>query len=347
MPPFPGEVVKVFNPKKSSFLQHHGELIPLIAKRDGKAVGRIAVVVNKSHNKFYNDKIGFFGFFDFINDFEVAKALYDAAREELIKRGFTAIRGPYNPSINDECGLLIEGFDSIPYIMMPHNPEYYVGIYEKLGLDRKCRMHAFFLDSKPDLSERLQKIALRAKTRIGIEIRNINMDDISGDLAHIVEIYNATLKRNWGFVPVTLEDLEFSAQDLKKVVKPYMVMIAEKNGRPVGFSMAIPNLNEFLHKAKSKSTLLFVLKFLWLFKTRHPKYARLAALGVHPDFQNKGLGVLFYYESLMRGRQAKYLGGELSWCQDTNSEIIHGITAMGAKIYKNYGIYEAPLTQAN
>jgi hypothetical protein len=143
-------------------------------------------------------------------------------------------------------------------------------------------------------------------------------------------------------VPITLEDLQFAAKDLKAIVDPELIMIAEKNGVPAGFSMVVPNVNEFMQRARKSGTLMRILKFVWYLKTSKPKKARLAVLGVRAEFRNSGVATLFYYETLVRGKQ-KYTGGELSWVEETNKDMINAITVMGGRKYKSYRIYEAPL----
>ena len=168
------------------------------------------------------------------------------------------------------------------------------------------------------------------------------LKNLEQELATVHRLYNQTLDRNWGFVPITLEDLEFAAADLKSILRPEMAMIAEKDGEPVGFSLAFPNINEFMWRARSSKGLMRILKFLWLLKTSNPKEARLAILGVHPDYRNKGIAPVFYYESLTRASHV-YDGGEMSWVEESNEEMSKAIRLLGAKRYKTYRIYEKPL----
>ncbi len=313
-----------------------------MAFRDGKPVGRIAAVVNNAHNEYYHDKMGFFGFFDSVDDPEVATKLFDTAKAELKRRGLDTIRGPYNPTVNDECGLLVEGFDSSPMVMMPYNPAYYLGLYDRLGLTRARDLYAFYISAATEAPKRILKIAERVQRTTGLTIRPLNLKKLNDEIVIIHKLYNETLDRNWGFVPVSLEDLQFAAADLKAILDPEMVMIAEKNGRPVGFSMVIPNVNEIMWRVKGSSTLMRILKFLWFLKTQGPKEARLAVLGVTPEFRGKGVAALFYAETLLKGKK-KFIGGELSWVEETNDEIMKGITVMGGQRYKTYRIFEAAL----
>ncbi len=344
VPPFPGSIVKLIN-SKSPFCRH-GEVVCFIAFRNGKAVGRIAAIENRSHNAYYSDKVGFFGFFDFIDDGEVVTALYRAACEELKARGLSSIRGPYNPSINDECGLLLEGFEACPMVLMPYNPAYYLAQYEKVGLLPARDLYAFYMSASQEAPGRILKIVDRVKRSTGLTVRPLSLKNLQRDLAIIHTLYNETLNRNWGFVPLSLEELQEAAKELKVIVDPELVMIAEKDGVPAGFSLVIPNINEFLWRGRKSPVWLRVLKFLWWLKTSRPKEARLSVLGVRAEFRNKGIGALFYAETLIKGRQ-KFIGGELSWVEANNQEIISGITVMGAKRYKTYRIYETPLSKGN
>lgn len=345
VPPFPGSVVKLVSPK-GPFGSTHGDVVCYIAYRDGKPVGRIAAIENRAHNKHYQDKVGFFGFFDFINDIEVARALVAAAKTELERRGLTSMRGPVAPTMNDECGLLVEGFESSPMVMMAYNPPYYLDIYDQLGLQGVRDLDAFYISGSAVAPERMIKITERVKRSLGLTLRPINLKNLDHDLKIIQELYNETLDRNWGFVPITFEDMKASAKDLVAIIDPELVVIAEKDGQAVAFSMVIPNINEFLWRAKGSPTWLRVLKFVWWLKTSRPKEARLAVLGVKKEFRNKGIGPLFYVEALVKGG-AKFVGGELSWIEANNRDLIAGIEVIGAKRYKGYRVYEKPLGGAS
>jgi len=322
----------------------HGELIALIAFKDGKPAGRIAAIINRSHNEYSKDKVGFFGFFDSADDKDVASTLFEAAKEELLKRGLTSMRGPYNPTINDDCGLLVEGFETAPFVMMPYNPAYYMKLYDDAGLKRARDLYAFYMSAENQAPKRVERIVKRVKRNTGVTLRSVELKKLTEELMVIKDLYNATLCRNWGHVPITGPDLEHASEDLKAIVAPDMCLIAEKDGKAVGFSLTIPNINEFLFRTKKSGTIGRILKFIWLLKTKHPKEARLAAMGVHPDFRNTGIAALFYYETLIRGKQ-KYIGGEMSWVDETNTEMIKSIQVMGGKKYKTYRLFEKELVQ--
>jgi GNAT superfamily N-acetyltransferase len=342
VPPFPGTVVKLID-EKSPFRTLHGDIHCYIALRDGKVVGRIAAIVNRSHNKYYNDKVGFFGFFDFIDDQEVAETLLDTAVAKLREQGLEVARGPYNPSVNDECGLLVDGFESSPFVMMIYNPPYYVSMYEKLGLTRARDLHAFYLSAAGQSPELIERIVRRTKRNSGLTLRPINLKRLDIELPILQKLYNCTLNRNWGYVPITYEDLQCTAKDLKDIADPNMILIAEKNGQAVGFSLCLPNINEFLMRSRKLKGIFRFLKVAWLIKTQKTKEVRMVILGVDPEYRNSGIAALFYHEALSRGRN-NILGGELSWVEESNKEIIHAITVMGGKQYKNYRIFEKSTT---
>lgn len=338
VPPFPGSVIKLVSPKGP--FSRHGDVVCFVAYEGSRPVGRIAAVENRSHNAYHKDRVGFFGFFDFPDRVEVARILLDTAKAEIARRGLNCVRGPYNPSVNDEMGLLVEGFEASPMVLMPYNPSYYLTIYETLGLKATRDFHAFYISGNQEAPERILKITERVKKSTGLTLRPLSLKNLDRDLRIIHELYNSTLDRNWGFVPLELEDLQEAAKELKVIVDPELVMIAEKDGKPAGFSLVIPNINEFMWRVKSSPNWLRVLRFVWLLKTRRPKEARLTVLGVKPEFRNKGLGALFYAETLIKGG-AKFVGGELSWVEANNTEMISGLSVMGAKQYKSYRIYEA------
>jgi len=314
----------------------------MVAHKNGKPVGRIAAIENRAHNQYYKDKVGFFGFFDVVNDNEVASALIQVVEAELKSRGLTSLRGPYNPTVNDECGLLVEGFDSPPMIMMTYNPSYYLKLYDDLGLKRVRDLYAYYISNEVPISEKLTRVAERLNKNGKVIIRHIQLSKFKEELKIIHELYNATLNRNWGYVPLALEDLEFAANDLKAFVEPEYVLIAEKDGEPVGFSMLLPNINELMWKVKNSSTLGKMIKFLWYLKVNPPKQGRLAVLGVKPEFQASGIAAVFYLEAILRGGK-RFKGAECSWVEESNTPMMRSLEVLGAKKYKSYRVFEKPL----
>lgn len=337
VPPVPGSITKILHPK--SHFRATGDMRAFIAWRDGKPVGRIAGIINKRYNDYHGDKTGFFGLFDFEDDFETAQTLLDAAVGWLELQGCDKYRGPVNTPMGDEIGLLTEGFDSPPFVLMPYNPPSYIAMYEKLGLKAVKNLGAYYISSSEQTPERIGRVVERIKKSTGISLRSLNMKTLKSELKIIQDLYNETLDRNYGFIPLSEDDLDLLASELKHIVNPELVMIAEKGGVPIGFSLVFPNINQFMRELRSAPRWLRLIKLFWKLKTQSPKEARLAVLGVRKEFRNMGLGALFYSETLARGKQT-YVGGELSWVEEDNKEIIRGIGLMGGKLYKTYRVYE-------
>ena len=340
LPPFPGSVSRIR--KERHPFHGHGKIYPFIAMRNGKPIGRIAGIVNETHNKYHADATGFFGFFDFVDGSDVAARLFETAEQAVARHGKQSMRGPYNPTQNDECGLLVEGFDRHPFVLMPYNPEYYVNVYDGLGLEKARDLFAFYIEDDATTVQRTERIVERVKRKTRIKIRGVDLSRLSRELEIIERLFNTTLVEEWSFMPTTRRDLQFAARDLKAILDPDMVLIAEREGEPVGFSLTIPNVNEFMVKAKRSRGLWRLLRLVWYLKTRRPTEARLAVLGVLPEFRNKGIAPVFYFESLRRGKQ-NYVGGEISWVQDINTEINKTAAAMGVERYKTYRIFERPI----
>ena len=337
VPPFAGSVVDVLD--KSHPFHSRGDILPFIAWQNEKPIGRIAVIRNHAHNEYHNDKTGFFGFLDSIDDNEVFNQLVDVALNQAGEWGLECIRGPYNPSSNDECGLLVDGFDTPPFVLMPYNPSYYLNRYEQAGLVKVKDLFSYHLSEAEKGLDRTKKIVERFAKQANITVRSANLKNLDEEVRILHYLYNETLGEQWGFVPVSIEDLQHSVKDLKQVLDPEMVLIAEKDGEPIGISVTIPNINEFMLRAKKSKGLLRTLKFIWYLKTRRPAEARLAILGVLPDHRRKGVAPTFYFESLRRGKE-KYVGGEIGWVLDNNDEVNKAAGLMGAKQYKTYRIFE-------
>ncbi|PWU09724.1 MAG: hypothetical protein C5B47_03025 [Verrucomicrobia bacterium] len=343
IPPAPGAVVK-FLKKDSSFQKLHGEIRSFIAHRNGVPAGRIAGIVNRSHNNYYGDKVGFFGFFACEENLETSRALFAEVEKFLKEKGLTHIRGPYNPSVNEECGLLVDSFQCAPFIGMPWNPSY----YEKLVLDNGFqvvrRLYAYLLSTSVPMPKRVERVTQRIARRGSWTIRPMNLSKLKEEIAIIHRLYNETLNRNWGFVPIALEDLETATQELKLIADPQIINFVEKDGEPVGFAVCFPNINDLLAKTKkTPAGILRSLHLLGLIKTQRPKHSRLAILGVAPAYRDRGINAWLFYEQLMRAKKGGYESTELSWIEENNQEIIRGIELMGGKKYRTYHLYEKML----
>lgn len=313
-----------------------------MALKDGKPAGRLCALESRTHNRHYGDKTGFFVLFDSIEDEEVTSKLLDSAFEVMKRRGLETLRGPWDPSWTVDCGLLVEGFEATPFVMMPYNPPYQIQLLEKAGFQPVKDLLAFYILAAEHAPERIEKVVARIKQTTGLIIRSLRVKDLDKELRIIEKIFNLSWNKQWGYVPLSYEDLAFVADDLKATLNPDLVLFAEKDGVAVGFSIAIPNTNEFLWRARNSREWLRIFRFIWNLKTSHPKEARLFLLGVEPEYRNTGIGTLFYYESFIRGSR-EYIGGEMSFVMEENHVLIKSLLAMGGKKYKTYRVYETPI----
>jgi GNAT superfamily N-acetyltransferase len=319
---------------------HDHALISLfVAQRDGETVGRIGACLNEQHNVFHGERAGFFGFFESVNDSDVAAGLFSAAKQWLRGQGVEIVRGPCNWSTNESCGLLIHGFETPPVIMMPYNPPYYADLLEHCGFDKAKDLLAYYLSTSISVPPRIARIAARAKERGGITIRSLDATQMPRELETMQRIYNAAWRDNWGFVPMTTREFRHLEKEVRSIMDPNLFLIAEKGGTAVGFSITLPNANEVLIHLNGRLFPFGFLKALWY--GRKIRQARLLVLGVDPEFRRKGIEALLIFESLIRGKAAKFTGGELSWILEDNRLIIRDIEAMGAEHHKTYRIYES------
>jgi hypothetical protein len=342
VPPLLIDLKSRFNPKYPFY--EHGEVESYIARdpQTGEILGRVCAVVNGLHNKFHEDKVGFFGFFDCVNDPDVARALLDHAGAFLKSRGLDTIRGPMNFSVNDEIGMLIEGFDTPPVIMMTHNPPYYNTLMEQCGMVKAKDVVAYQM-FQGQLSERVIRVAEALEKRLPLHIRPFNKHDFWGEVDRILSIYNAAWEKNWGFVPMTDKELKLMAQTLKLVYDPNLVYFAETaEGKPVGFSLALPDVHVLFKQIKNGR--LFptgIFKLLFGLKKIHR--ARVLLMGVHPDYRFRGIDTVFYYRTYKAGTEAGYNWAEFSWVLEDNEPMNAAALSMGSTPYKKWRIWERPL----
>jgi GNAT superfamily N-acetyltransferase len=339
VPPLIMDRKKLLDKKHNPFFRH-AEMDLFLASRHGELVGRIGGICNEKHNQFHKDKMGFFGFFESINDSEVAKVLFDTVISWLKGRGKDGMYGPMNPSTNDEVGLLIKGFETPPFIMMPHNLPYYQGLYESYGLKKSKDLYAWYIDAvKQEVPERMVRIARETTSRNKITLRNLKKKNLKQELRLIREIFNDAWSNNWGFIPLTDEELEHAANDLKQIADEQFLLLAEKEGKPIGFSITLPNINEIL--IKNRNGRLFPTGLIrMLTGLKKIKTLRLPLLGIIKEYQHIGLGSIFYMESLNRAKKIGVKAGELSWILEDNIPMNKAIQNLGAEIYKTYRVYE-------
>ncbi len=341
VPPLLMDRKKLLDKKKNPFYQH-AEADFFLAEKDGKLVGRIAAIKNDLHNKYHNDKVGFFGFFECINDQAVANALFDTAKKWLKDRGLKEMRGPANPSSNDEYGMLLEGFDDEPRLLMTYNPKYYLDLCDGYGLKKAKDLYAYKLENKKVLtSDKMKRVAELAKKRIGLEIKQLDMKEFDKELDKVKDVYNKAWAPNWGFIPMTEEEIDAMAKDLKPLVEPSLVLFGEVKGKIIGFALVMLDYNQVF---KSMNGKLFPFGFLKLYTQKKKiTWSRIITLGIIPEYQKKGLDATFYYEIVKRAEKLGILLGEASWVLEDNDMMNRGAQVLNAELYKKYRIYEIPV----
>ncbi|MCJ7640387.1 MAG: acyl-CoA N-acyltransferase [Desulfobacterales bacterium] len=340
VPPLIKDHLAKFSPNHP--FRSHSEMILLSAGHGNQTLGRIAGIIDHHYVEFQQEKTGFFGFFESIEDPEVAQALFAAVQHWLRGHGMATMIGPMNPSTNDECGLLVDGFDAPPCLMMPYNPPYYASLLEGAGLKKVMDLYAYWLDESTFLFDRLDRITKRiGRKSPPVHIRPLNLRRFDDELKIIKEIYNDAWSRNWGFVPLTEAEIDDLAKNLKPLIVPELILLAYWDGEPIGFSVALPDYNVVLKRLNGKVGLIGTLKFLYYSRKIHT--VRVMLLGVKRAFQKKGIEGLLYLETCKKAIGKGYPQAECSWILESNPLIQHGIEAMGGKRYKTYRIYETPL----
>jgi GNAT superfamily N-acetyltransferase len=344
VPPLRMVLNALLNRKKHPFYQH-ADVAFFVAERGGELVGRIAAVVNHRHNEFHGDRIGFFGLFESVDDTEVSGALVEAAAAWLRGRGMDTIRGPFNLSTNDELhspGVLIDGFDRPPLVMMGHNPSYYGRLMEAAGMAKAKDLLAYWLPTNQP-TERMVAGVERLGKREGWRIRPVEMKRLKEEIAVIQEVYNSAWERNWGFVPMTEAEFEHMASEFKPVVDPDLVLIAETTaGEPIGFLLCLPDLNVVLKKMPNGRLFPFGI-FHLLFGRKQIHVARLVTLGLKPGHQVSGIGAALCLRAFYAGQQKGYTQAEGSWILEDNLLMCQALEKLGFYIHRRYRVYERPL----
>ncbi len=338
VPPLLMEKKEILNKEKNPFFKE-ADMEMFLAEKDGELVGRIAAIKNDTHNRIHEENIGFFGFFESINDQEVANQLLSTAEKWLKNKGLTAMRGPANPSSNDEYALLIEGFDDPPRLMMTYNPKYYMDLLDNYGLKKIKDLLAYRIDNSKMLSsEKLVRVAEYAKKRAGLKIRSVDMKNFKKELELVKYVYNKAWAPNWGFVPMTEDEIDALAKNLKPLIQPEIVIFGEIDGKVVGFALGMLDYNEIFINMNGR---LLPFGFIKLFTQKKKiSWARIITLGLIPEYQKKGLDAVFYYEIAKRAEKIGILKGEASWILEDNEMMTRGAKAMNGEVYKKYRVYQ-------
>jgi GNAT superfamily N-acetyltransferase len=336
----------MFNPKKFPFYEH-GEVQPFLALKDGATVGTIVGIVNRAHNEFHEDKVGFFGFFEAIHDPDVSRALLDAASDWVRARGMTAIRGPMNFSQNEDCGLLVDGFDSPPVVMMTYNPRYYVDLVEKAGFSKAQDLYAYSVSTSlfadgTENTQKLKRVIDKVRERYGFNVRKVSMKDFDNEIARVKKVYNSAWERNWGFVPMTEHEFDHLAENLKFILDPDLVLLAEINGEPIGFSLTVPDVNQAF-KGTGGYLIPALVRVLAFRLLRRFTWLRVIAMGVTKEHRMRGIAGMMYLETARAALPKGYKMAEMSWILESNVAMNADIKMLCGEVYKTYRVYEKAL----
>ena len=344
-PPLRMVVKEVLDVDKNPFYKHAFRKL-FTAFKDGVAAGRIVGIVDSAQNQYSKEKIVFFGFFECSNDQEVANALFDEVLKWGKGFGMEKLRGPASPNMNQECGLLVDGFEDSPCINMPYNPPYYLELYENWGLKKEIDLYAYMIDSrKGQFSDRLVAHAAKVKASGKFKFREINMRKYEEESKTALDIYNDAWEANWGFCPMTEEEFRHMGKEMKMILDPRFAMFIEYKGETVAFGFALPDVNKVFQKNPGgRLTLAGIMKMIWHLKgpgrKKTVKRLRIVALGVKKKYQSFGLGPVLFAEYFVKGPAQGYPQGEASWVLETNKQMNQAAKEMNGDRYKTYRIFE-------
>ncbi len=333
---------------KNSFFEH-SDAEYFLAEVNGKTAGRIASINNTVHNKIYNEKTGFFGFFETTENYEVAKNLFDKVIDIHRQNGFNKVIGPTNLTTNDSCGMLISGFDIPPVIMMPYNKSYYNDFLEKYGFVKDMDLSSYFLPGNKILSEQTHLTLLKKLKKSvidsGITFRNINYKKLDQEVIQFREVYNDSNKRNWGFIPLTENEFKKTAKQFTEFVPENLMIFAEKGNKLIGYAVALPDLNQVFSRIRSGKLFPFGwIKFLWY--KRKITSSRVLILGVLDDYCNKGVDILLYQKIRDNLASIGIFRGEACYVMESNYKMNRIIVKIGGVKIKKYRIYKYDILQS-
>jgi len=319
-----------------------------IAEKDGCDVGRISAQINPDHLRQHNDGAGHFGFLDAIDDTEVFNTLINCAEQWLRERGMKKIAGPFSFSVNEECGMLIDGFDTPPYFMMPHGRPYYAQHMDRLGYAKATDMYALsYVNRRDFIPQRRLRFVEKTMSNPKISIRNINMKNFESDIRIVVDIFNDAWSENWGFIPFSKDHAKHMAADLRPIIEKHNVVFCYYDGEPAAFGLALPNINEAIADFGGKLAPFNWAKLLWRLKVKGLKSARMPLMGIRKKLQGRPVGAGFAYKIIDMVNTANMDRGltnsELSWILESNRPMLSMLLEMGGEKYKTYRIYEKAL----
>ena len=337
VPNLVSEERKLLTPGHHPF-HEHAEACLFLAEDGGKTVGRISAHINHNHNAFHNDRVGFFGFFETIQSREVASALFEKASEFLREKGMDTMRGPMNFSTNETCGLLMNAFDEMPYIMMPYNPPFYAELIENAGFSTAKDLVCYHLDNTIFDYERIGKVAERIQKKSNITLRGVDLRRMEEEIKIIKKIYNSAWEKNWGFVPMTDAEFQHMSREMKTLLDPRLLYIAMRGNEPVGFILCLPDFNIVLKQLNGRLFPFGILKALWW--KRKINRIRIITMGIVKEHRLAGIDILFYLKIAELCPKIGYPQGELGWVLEDNDLMNRAAEVMGSRLSKRYRIYD-------
>jgi GNAT superfamily N-acetyltransferase len=317
-----------------------GEAQAFVAHRQGRPVGRISAILNRAHNRQHGENRGFFGFFESIDDQDVADSLFEAAQRWFVERNIRAIRGPCNPSLNYECGLLVDGFDTPPFFMMTYNKPYYGRLIEGAGFQKSQDLFAYWghIDMLAGLDPKLLRICLQAAERFEVTVRPLNKSRFREELDMFLNVYNQSLGATWGFVPLSPSEVKHLGSQMRHMIVPELAQIAEVDGKPIG---AVFGLLDYNPRVRLINGRLFPFGFIRLLRNRRAlKRMRVISANVVPEYQRWGIGLVLLNALLPKVKEWGIEECEFSWVLESNTLSRGGLEKGGAKLSKTYRIYD-------
>jgi len=351
VPPLLSERKAFTDPDQNPFYQH-AQVQLFLARRGDEVVGTIAAFTNHLFNQFHEANVGWFGFFEVLEDPEAAQALLAEAVAWARRAGHRSILGPAQFSTNDEIGLLVDGFDDVPRILMTYNPQRYLGYMDAAGFHKAMDLLAYTTNIdemyvKGGPPDKLLRVIEMMKKRKRFTVRTVNMKRFDEEVEQVKVIYNQSWARNWGFVPMTDAEIDRLGEQLKPIIDPDLVTVAEADGRVVGFGLTLPDLNGPLHMAYPRPNVpewFTFAKLLWHWKVRRQvSWIRAFALGVLPEYRGTGVDAMMYFHTLERAMRKGYHSVEMSWLLESNDMVLRSAEMLGGHRYKTYRVYEKTL----
>lgn len=339
--PLLSEQKKLLDPKKNPFF-NNAEIALFNVSFNDKHAGRIAAIIDHRYNKFHNTKTGFFGFFECINQQSTADLLFKVAEDWLREKGMNTIMGPSNPGMMDELGILVEGFDKYPTILMPYHKDYYDKIIQNAGYKKEMDLLAYLVTQDSVDHDRANRAMDIVKKRLpGIKIRKINLRKIKEEVKIIREIFNSAWSKNWGFIPLSKEEFDNLASDLKSIVDNDFAHIAEIDGEPIAFSIALPDYNQIFRNMNGRLFPTGLFKILW--NRKNINKVRTALMGVIPEYQGRGIDALLHREAINNGLEKGIYSSEVGWILENNIQMVRVAEKLGGTIDKRYRVYSKSL----